>query len=420
MYRLIRDSCLCLVCTAAAVWAQMGVDLSDGLSAKEAVTLALARNPELLALRKGQAIAQAYVSAARVLPSPEVRYSVSDIALDPDEMGSRRHNVGLRWHPPRPGELALKSRIEQSRVDEVTGSIGVAEQKLAAEVRLLHQTISLIDEQIRIAGQAVRLREEILGVVNAQVKAGVKSVLDLNMIELSVAEARAVPERYQLERRVQTARLAAKLDLPRNYEVRLQNEGDPLAVQPLPIEREKLIARALEHRMELKAADARCARAQLSMKAAGRERYPWLSFVQVNRRLAGVDDPASWGFQLGVEIPVFRWRSDTLQASAAEVAQCRLQQQAVKASIGAEIDELRLRLESAARELDAYREQMGPLADRSLERSRAALTEGQADAVEPLLAQARQLGVRLAYVSKLMDVRALEIGLEQAIGGSGT
>jgi cobalt-zinc-cadmium efflux system outer membrane protein len=428
MHRRIRELCLLAVCIAGGAWAQLPssndpaapkVDLSDGLSAREAVALALARNPELLALRQGQAVAQAYVSRARTLPNPELRFSVSDIDTDPDGEGLVKNTVGIRWSPPRPGALALKTRIEQSRVDEVAGSIGAAEQRLAAEVRLLHQTIALTDEQIRIADEILRIRQEILAVLQAQVKAGVKSALDLNMVELSVAEARAVPDRYRLERRVQFARLAAKLDLPRNYQVRLQSEGDPLAFRPPRVEPERMVARALEHRMEVKSAGARCARAELGVKVASRERYPWFSFVQISRRAAVGEDPASWGFQWGVNLPLFNWRGGELQASSADLAQCRLQQQAVKAGIAAEIDELRLRLELAAKELEAQAQAMGPDSERSIERARAALAEGQADATEPLLAQARQLAARLSYVTKLMDVRALEIALEQAAGFSG-
>lgn len=430
MHRRIREVCLLALWIAGAAWAQLPaptdpaapkVDLGDGLSAREAVVLALVRNPELLALRQGQAVAQAYVSRARTLPNPELRFSVSDIDTDPDGDGLVKNTVGIRWSPPRPGELALKSRIEQSRVDEVAGAVGVAEQRLAAEVRLLHHTLSLIDEQIRIADETVRIRQEILAVVQAQVASGVKSALDLNMVELSVAEARAVPDRYRLERRVQFARLAAKLDLPRNYQVRLQSEGDPLAFRPPRIEQERMVASALEHRMEVKSAGARCARAELGVKAANRQRYPWFSFVQLSRRAAVGEDPASWGFQWGVNLPLFNWRgSGELQANSAELAQCRLQQQAVKAGIAAEIEELRLRLELAAKELEAQAQAMGPESERNLERARAALAEGQADATEFLLAQARQLTARMAYVTKLMDVRALEIALEQAAGISGS
>ena len=396
--------------------ARPGVDLSDGLSADEAVALALARNPSLIALEKGRAVAQAYVSQSSLPPSPEVRVGVSDIAADPDGLGSRRTNVGLRWSPPRPGELGLKSAIARSKVDEVSGSIGVAKQRLVAEVRLLHQTIALIEEQIRIAEQTLRLHEEILVTVGAQLAAGTKSSLDQSLAELSVADARAVPERYKLERRLQISRLAAKLDLPRSYEVKLQTGGDQLDYRPPQFEREQLIASALEHRMELKTADARCTQAQLASKAARRERYPWISFTQINRRLGAADDPSAWGFQVGVEIPVFRWRSDALEATSAALSQCRLEQQALKAAIASEIDELRLRLESAQGELQHYVRASGSLSDRNVELSRAALSEGQVDAVEPLLAQARQMSAKLAYVTKLMDVREIEAALTQATG----
>lgn len=402
--------CLCGA-ALAAVW---GAEVSGSLSADEAVRLALARNPELIALRKDRTVAEAYGAESKLLPSPEVRFAVSDLSPGLESFNQGKNNVGLRWSPPGVGELGLKSERARLKVREVSGGIAVAEQKLAAEVRLLHGTICLMGEQIRVAEENVRVRERILETVDQQVRAGLKNSLDRSMAELSVADAQSAAERYRADLRVEVTRLSAKLDLQVEA-ASVRGDRAVLEFVPAVIHREKLLASALEHRMELDASDARCSQSELAVRRAGRERYPWFSYVQVNRRFGRVEDPGTWGFQLGFEVPVFRWGKAGTQVASAELERCRAQRQAVKAGIVAEIDELLARLDAAGSGVRKQREALTALAE-STGVARVSLAAGQSDNLEVLLTEARRLGGMEMYVAKLMEYRALEAGLGQALG----
>jgi outer membrane protein TolC len=370
----------------------------------------------LIALKSGGDVARASLAQATLLRSPEIRMGTSDLAGESDGFGDRRTNVGLRWSPPRPGELGLKSNIARSHVRESSFNLAAAEQRLAAEVRLLYATVALLGEQIRIANRVAGIRADIFETVKTQVQVGTKSILDRSLAELSLAEARAIADRYRAEQRLQKSRFAAKLDAPLSYDPVLEIERDPLGFAVSDLEPRKLIATALETRMELKAASARCSRAELEVKTARRERFPWISFVQVDERLGRVNQPGTWNVHAGVELPVFHWRNQAVQKVSAELDQCTLQQASLKASVVGEVEELVLRIESGHQDLQHYREVVVPLSEEDVEVSRAALKEGRVDAVELLLAQERQLKAQHVYVTRLMDVRALEIGLDQALG----
>ena len=59
---------------------------------------------------------------------------------------------------------------------------------------------------------------------------------------------------------------------------------------------------------------------------------------------------------------------------------------------------------------------MDTVTERHLAVAKVALAAGQCDLLEPMMAHARQLSARQAFLAKLLDVRALEVGLEQALG----
>jgi len=385
------------------------------LTEQEAVRLALARNLSLQAARQGHTAALSKAAAAALRPGPQLRFGISDVDTDSGWSFRRENNVALRYSPPRPGELALKRAEAETEAREVAAAVATSEQTLAAEVRLVHRTILLLNEQISIAEESVRVREQILRAVEAQVEAGLKSALDRSAAELSLAEARTVPDQYRVERRIQMRRLEAKLGISESGTLELRGEGSPLDPGQPPLERTALLQAAFTRRPELDANQARCERAEIGLRAARRERYPWFSHVQVSRRFK-VGDPSTWGFQVAIDLPVFTWWGLTTRPGNAELEQCRLQRQAAKVSIAAEVDEILLRMEAARNELAYYHEKMQALARRGVEEANAATDAGESDLVEPLLAEVRQLSARQAYCNRLIELRGLEIGLEQAIG----
>jgi outer membrane protein TolC len=180
----------------------------------------------------------------------------------------------------------------------------------------------------------------------------------------------------------------------------------------------RLLARAVEMRPELALAGARWEAAKTELTAARRERYPWLSFVQVTRRTGRLENLPGWSFQVGVELPVFRWRASALEGARAELVRRSLERSAAEKSIAAEVEELRLRMEAAAAELTGHQAEMQRLVRAHAELARAELAAGKSDLVETLLAGLREVAARQAYVEKLMEFRALEIGLEQAVGSA--
>lgn len=392
------------------------VNLADGISAREAVTLALARNRQLLALRKSRAVAEGAVAEAKVLPDPELRTGRFDFENDRTSVWSQDYSLALRWSPPRPWERGLKSNQALGRVSEVAGEIASAEQQLATEVRLLHMSIVFLDEQIRLADASLKLREQIADFVASQVSAGVKNALDQNVAELALSDARSQPSTYRLDRRLAVMRMASMLDLPRSEQLRIQVEDDPLTAPSHPPTAAPILDAALAQRPELSIAAARTAGATALLRLRKKERYPWFSFLQFSREFSRGGAPDTWGFRLGMDLPIFKWAGARLRAPQAEIEQRQLETEAAKSRIGLEIDELSARLRETYSDLQFLRASADSLASRGVELAGRIVAAGEGDQLVHLTAEARLIGRRQAVLSKLAEYRRLEIELDRALG----
>jgi outer membrane protein TolC len=406
-----------IVLSMPAVGAEMkleDVNLADGLAAREAVTLALRQNPGIIALRKAYDVANAAVWRAKALPDPELRFGWSDS----EEPLSRRteYDVSMRWSPPRLRERSLKGNLAAAEASETGGEVALAEQQLAAEVLLLHATVVILDEQIAAAEASVKVREEMVELIEKQVAAEVKSLLDLNVAQLALADARSLPKVYRAERLVSMSRLIAQLNLPRFARLELQRAPDPLQLRPRPIAIEELVERALSGRAELAGAEARCSQAQAALSLAKEERYPWFSFFQVGRQFGVGAARDSFGFRAGIDLPIFKWSGGILEQPLAAMERCRLDQESLKEKITMEVEQLASRLDMRYREAEHLQQTVEPMALRDRSLSEQAVAAGQLDQVQYLAAEARRLQRRQSYLSELLECRRLEVELDLATG----
>jgi cobalt-zinc-cadmium efflux system outer membrane protein len=384
------------------------------LSLAEAVRLALRQNPELAALRKGRAAAEGAIAEARAFADPELRSGQLDWA--DDGIGARNYNLALRWSPPRWGERGERTRQARSRVEELDAEITAAEQRLAAEVRSLFTEIVFLDEQIREAESAVALRRQMVSLLEAQLEAGAKGVLDRTLAELALADARSAPSALRLERRLRLARLNDRLGLPPGREPALQADRRLFEFEPRSFEVDGLLSRALAARSELAAAAARCEQARSALGLRRRQRYPWFSFLQVSREFGFREVDAAWGFRFGIDLPLFRWRSGMLARPEADLERCQLELEAARRRVALELEEVLAGLRERGAELELYLRETQPAANRVVEVATQAVAAGQAEELERLSAEARRIQHRQAYLDRLLEYRRLEIELDLALG----
>jgi cobalt-zinc-cadmium efflux system outer membrane protein len=384
----------------------------DPLTAEQAVALALRTHPDLLAARGSAPAAGAQLRAAAALPSPELRVSSSNLSLD-EETLEIRTNFGLRWSPPRPREMNLKQRLARARLAGVEAEVRSAETRLAASVRLAYRRAALAEERVRIARQALELRRRMTGVVRKQVAAGLKEAGEIDLAALAEAEAALDLDRAEALTASEKLALAGLIGFSASDDLNLAPEPALFRSPAILLSRQELTAVALDRNAGLHKAAAACSQAKAAEDLSRSLRYPWISFVQVTRRLEDIPGRGSWGFQVGIDLPIFRTAPAVQPAVvAAETRRCLLDERALRSSIAREIDSTVASLEAGARELVELERLQSGLAAQALERARSALDSGRADRVDVLVAEVRCVTLRDRWLERRMEYARLEAHLE--------
>lgn len=264
------------------IWILLAVaSLAPAITIEQAVKEALRSDPDLVAARASLTVADARVRLAGSLSTPEIRLGANSLAFDPDLFGIRT-SAGVRWSPPRPGELRWKREIAQSRQQAAGADIRDAEAKTAAEVRLVFRRVVLDEHRTGQAEQILEVRRQLLDVVRKQVEAGLKDAGDLDLAELDVADAE------NDLRRARNASGAARRVLGRWLDgegsARLEAEPELLANPAAGMDSAELAARALRNRGSLLKVSAECRELAAAEGLSRNQRYPWFSFAQISRR----------------------------------------------------------------------------------------------------------------------------------------
>ncbi len=389
--------------------------MNDGLSGREAVRLALERNPGLRALRRLHETAAARIDTARALPDPELRmgYQADDDGL---EAGQKSYDLGLRWSPPRPGELRRKAELAREALDETDAHIRREEAALAAEVLTLHAKIAFLDRQSGLEDEALALHREMVGCVKRQVEAAVKSLLDQNVAELALADARAMGEASRRERRVCWTRLCHLLDLPVSTTLRVRTEKDPLRLAPRALDPTALARKAAADRPELAAAQARLRQSETNLDIRKNERYPWFSFLQVDRRFRDHGEADSWGVRAGIRLPLFSRRAHPERPLAAAVDQAQADLAAEKHKVRSEVENAAEELRNLYEQAEQLRSLVGAELERGVELARQCVETAQGDELLLLAARARKLQGQQRLCAALLECRLREIELDHLSG----
>lgn len=388
------------------------------VSMEEAVQRALRHSPEAQAARASVAVAAAGIEEARVLPAPEFRLSLNNFDFDSQTL-EERTTVGIRYSPPRPRELSLKQQIARARRETVEAEVRAAEEKIAARVRLAYRQAVIAEERAGLAARIADLHRGARTVVLRQVSAGIKEAGENELAELALSEAESELRRARLAAETAKRKLARLIHPAGGDGFSLDSGPALLAVPAQPLDTARLVSAALRTRADVAQAEGVCRQLQAAESLARTERHPWISYVQVTHRVTPIPDRGAWGFQVGVELPVFRpAAAAAVRTAAAQRARCEAQRQAVEARVQREVEDSAAALEQLRRELEELdRARSGP-AERALQLARAALAQGRADRVDALNAEARILRLRDRWLERRVLYAELETQLESAAGGA--
>jgi cobalt-zinc-cadmium efflux system outer membrane protein len=383
------------------------------LSRAEAVDSALARNPQLRAVREQIAQARARVTEATALPDPELGLSMEDETrvFTPGATGTKE--VGFGVTIPFPTKIYLAGKAAGTDVDAARLSYTQSREQIASETIQSYDALLVALRHGGNLQEAKRLADDFLQKTQARYNAGTAAGIDV--VKAKVEVSRAENDLIANERDVANARAALNRLVGRLLGAPVEL-SDTLAVPAELPPLEALEQRALEARPEIRsmAAARRGARAATSL--AGEYWLPDISVSLSKDFATGAEAP--YTTEIGFGIPLFFWQHHKGEVAESQHREAELAASSrdLAAQVSQEVRAAHAAASTSLRQVTYLRDELLPEAREAYRIASTSYGLGGSSALEVLDAQRTLLDVESQYTDALGASNDARAQLELAVG----
>ncbi|HEX2659171.1 MAG TPA: TolC family protein [Polyangia bacterium] len=413
-----------------------------GLSLNDAVSLALSHNRDVIAAKMEIEAAELEVVAARIYPNPTLQYGIANLVLgnanpqmgavtsSPHVFGQAVQSLGIGEIVDVWSKRSARARAAARGVDQRRFLTEDVLREIVYAVRSAFEDVLRAQAERDMAKEVAARYAETVRLSQARFRAGDIAESELRKVELEGLRNQNAVLDSELQLDVGRHNLAALLglgagDLP----------GDHLIEPDLrsAFDREQLIATALEHRPDLKAAGAAQVAGQARLTAAQREAYPDLTLGATYTHSAFTvsgDNPNSLALTLGLPLPLFDRNQANIGRARLDIRHAENDSARLRLAVENDVTEAVLRAQRSRTLLAVFQR---PGADASatatsdpggmLARAETALKvaeksykAGAISLLELLDAQRTYLDTRGQYLRVLHDSRQAAIDVAHAVG----
>ncbi len=274
----------------------------DGLSPDEAAILAVLVNPRLRAIRDGQAIANSQLIQAKLLPNPQLSYSM-DFPTGGNTDGTvNAFGLGLDWDVS--SLIAHQQRIDTAKAhtDSVNLEIAWQEWQVAEAAKLGIYRLVIAKKRLVLAKQIKAEREKALKATTNAVEIGERNSLDLSVSNNAVEQAKLILLKASDKEHQEQFALNSILGLSAGKVIPLQQDISLPLWQN--IDSAAKAASGIENRrLDLLALKAGYQSQEAKVRAAVKSQFPRINIGLASQR--DTDDLKTTGFGVGIELPFF-------------------------------------------------------------------------------------------------------------------
>jgi cobalt-zinc-cadmium efflux system outer membrane protein len=386
------------------------------MTLSDAVETALKNNPEIQAVRLEEGAAQGRLDQAGLLlrSNPVIEGSVSRKDTLP-EGGEKVKNYGLRLSQEfeLAGQRGLRVDAARSGREKALLDIRDRERVLVAAVKDAFARALAAKRKIALAGEAVKLQEDLVASATIKFQTGDISALEQNLADVELGKSRR--DRMLAEREQREALLGLQEILGVKSSVNFSIEGELPSETPVIPEKEKIPDNVAQQRPDVQSAAAEVRQAKASMKLAGREAIP---SVTVSGFYNQDDKLNEGGVMLSFPLPFFDRKQADRKEAAAKAGEAIVKQASLERSIDREIEEAHANLRAAAEELSLFKKDVLGKAMENLGLMNLAFKEGKFGFFEVRLAQKDTIDAQFAYLESQVRLQLALNAWEKATGGS--
>lgn len=423
--------------------------LRAGLTAENAVRIALLNNPALQAAFYRIGMARADVVQAGLFSNPSLSLSLQF----PEGGGRSNLQASLAQNIVDLWRIPVRKRAAEATLTETVLSIGRDGARLAADVKAAYFAAVAAGRNLVIARENLDVARNLLNVAHARQKAGAVGVLDSNLARSPVLTAELDVLSARLGADTARRRLAILLGLTsRGEDLQLI---EPLPQPPeRPLIADRVVEAALEARLDLRAARQASRAAEQKVREAYLNVFPNFEigpFLERNesrglpgrniiadtarasvatgglaapdiqsrgqrRRERGQEINAILGPAITLTLPIFDQNQAQIAKAAYEFQQSLKQLDAIERTVVQEARQAADRAETAWRIARYYDAHVVPQAQQALELSDASYRAGKTSIVTVLEAQRTLLATRRSAVDAARDAAEALADLERTAG----
>lgn len=384
--------------------APAGVAIDDGVTANEAVALALWNNPTFQANVSQLGFARADLLDAGMLTNPVFALL---LPWGPKQFeGTLRWSAEVLWERPRRvagarlAANAAAERLVQSGLD------------LVAAVRVAHADLALQTDRERILRDAATLLARIDALTQTRLRAGDIGELEARAASVDAARARQDVERAAHDITIARERLRQAIGLSSDVALTIGTAAAPLAACAAPAD---LLREALAARPDIRAAE-------LTVEAAtarlGWERSRVLSLTAVLDANGQGRDGFEAGPGIDFSLPIFNRNQGGRARAHAELQRAAAAYVAVQQQVALELRESSAQLAQARQSSDAWRSTIvGPL-ETNLTAAERSFAQGDTSYLFVLENSRRLIDARLRARELEADQQRAHARVERALGRS--
>jgi outer membrane protein TolC len=386
------------------------------LTLDAALSEALAKNPELIALRRQFEAARERPAQERFLAAPTFEAQIWQWPINTlNPTNTNMYMFMFGQDIPGPGKRRLREAVVQKEVELAEIDIAVRARHVVDQVKRAYAQLFLARKAIEVHHASVDLLRQLADVAQAKYTTGRISQQDVlkAVVELSRVHDHLITLDEQAQ--LAEAQLNTLLDRPPGA-----------AVGPLAEPRERLLLPSAEtlqqlavtHQPELTMARLGAERADAQLAVVNREYKP--DFFAMGGYMLMPNDRDAWMAKVGITWPTAPWsrgRLDAQRAEAtAEIAAANARVRAVENALRLAVQQAYVRVKSAEQRTALLRTTIVPQSQQTLEVSRVAYQTDRVDFLAIIDNERVRLDAQLDYFRALSDLEQALADLERAVG----
>ena len=386
------------------------------MTLNEAVETALKSNPEIQSVRLEKDAAQGRLDQAGLWlrSNPVIEGSLSRKDTVPGG-GEKVTNKGLSLSQEFEiaGQRGLRVDAAKNGMEKASQDIRDRHRILVAEIKDSFAKALATKRKVELAGEAVRLQEQLVSSATVKYQAGEISQLEQNLADVELGKARRDRLLAEKERRESLLDLQMLLGLTPKSDFLV--EGDLPMEAPVIPDKEKLRTLIASQRPDVLSTTAEVQQARAAMKLAGRDAIPSFTVTGFYNQDDKLNEK---GVMLSFPLPLFDRKQADRKEAAAKAGQALIKQSMLERSIEREIEEAYANLVSASEELSLFKKDVLGKALENLGLMNLAFKEGKFGFFEVRLAQKDTIDAQFAYLESQVRLQLALNALEKVTGGN--